>query len=86
MNTWQEERDEHHNADIRILSAHLFRHGVLLTLRWRIPGRPTDLINQEITFMASFEQAEDIANTILSHVRKHIDPPSDSPSQNDPIS
>ncbi len=54
-------------------------------MRWRIPDGHKDLINQEITFMASFEQAEEIANSILTHIASKKPRVIDPPSENDPV-
>lgn len=67
---WQQDEGKDNRLnETKALAAHFLNNGVLLTMRWRVPGLAhTDLINQETTFYASLEQAEDLATAILAHV------------------
>lgn len=81
--TWQEVQEPSAKIeDIKVIGTHPYNRGVIFTMSRRIPG----YFNQEVTFVASLEQAEDIAHSLLDHIRKINSAPLCSPSPDDSVS
>lgn len=83
---WQEaQSDKDKYEEHRILSIFPIDRGFLITLRNHFSDRkiPDDTFgHEEVTFFASFEQANDIAHTLLSHIRSKFHYPDPSSPDN----
>ena len=68
---WQEIVDNDRFEEIRILSVFPIERGFLITVRGKFADKDDPMVtfgHQEATFFASFEQANEMAHVMLSHV------------------
>jgi len=71
---WQEPTDDGAVEVIRILSIFPIERGFLITLRGHFTDKKDTFGHQEITFFSSFQQANEIAHTLLTHIRGKLQP------------
>ena len=70
---WQEVTDNDHDPydEVRVLTVFPIERGFLITARTKFVNKDDPMVtfgHQEVTFFASFEQANEIAHVMLSHV------------------